>query len=151
MAGKDKIERGFRLTWDDSAGTPQDISHDLIPGSSGNVGGYTAEEIDMTGLTQAIRNFLTGFSASEVSARFHMDDTATTGAHTVLVNSQGDTGTLTLEFGINGAAPTTGDPVWEGEYTLMSSQATQDAGRFVIDARWLPAPAAADPLWSTKT
>ena len=151
MAGKDKIERGFRLTWDDSAGTPQDLSHDVIPGSAGNVGGFTAEEIDMTGITQAIRNYQVGFSQSEVTARLHMDDTATTGAHTVTKDTIGDSGTLLLEFGSAGAAPTTGDPTWSGEYVLVNAQPTQDAGRFVIDCRWLPSStAAADPLWDTK-
>lgn len=150
MAGKNKTERGFRLFWDDSGGTPRDLSSDLIPGSAGNVGGKTFEEIDMTGITQSIRNYLSGFAQSEVTARFHMNDTATTGALTVLKSNVGSTGTLTLEFGSSGAAPVTGDPTWSGEYCLMSMQATQDGGRMVLEGRWLPY-GGTDPAWGTKT
>lgn len=148
MAGKDKIERGVRILWDDASATARDITHDLLPGTLTG-GGKTLEEVDMTGVSQAIRNFLGGFAMSEVAGQFHMDDTATTGATTVLNATIGRKGTLTLQFGSNGAAPTTGDPEWEGEYTLMEAGVQQNGGKMVHSARWLPAPHTSDPLWGT--
>lgn len=148
MAGKDKIERGFRLLWDDSGGTARDLSVSLIPGTFTG-GGKTLEEVDMTGVAQTIRNYLGGFANSEVTAQFIMDDSATTGSHTVLSATVGLEGTLTLQFGQNGAAPTTGDPEWEGEYCLIEAPVSQNAGRMIISARWLPAPNATDPAWGT--
>lgn len=148
MAGKNKIERSVRILWDDSNGTPRDLSHDLIPGTISG-GGKTLEEVDMTGVSAGIRMFLGGFAMSEISAQYHMDDTASTGAHTVTKNTVGVAGTLTLQFGSSGSAPTTGDPEWEGEYCLIEAPVSQNAGRMVISARYLPSPAAADPAWGT--
>lgn len=148
MAGKDKIERGFRLLFDDSGATPRDLSADLIPGSVSGAG-KSLEEIDMTGVSDTVRKYLAGYATSPVSARFHMNDTATTGAHTVLKDMVGLVGTLTLQYGQNGATPTTGDPEWEGEYTLMSANIVIDGGKFVIDAAWQPASGQADPAWGT--
>jgi hypothetical protein len=150
MAGKNKIERSIRLYWDDGGGVARDLSTSLIPGSIGPAGGKTGEEVDMTGVSDTIRKFLTGFSTSEVSARFLFDDTASTGSHTVLNATVGVVGTLTIEFGSSGSAPTTGDPKWSGEYVLIEAPVSQDAGRIVIDARWLPAAGAADPAWGVK-
>lgn len=150
MAGKNKIERGIRFFWDDSGGTARDLSGDLIPGSIGPAGGKVGEEVDMTGVSDAIRKFLTGFSTSEIAARFHFNDTATTGSHTVMNNTVGTVGTITIEFGSNGAAPTTGDPKWSGEYVLIEAPVSQDGGRMVIDGRWLPAAGTADPAWGVK-
>jgi len=148
MAGKDKIERGFRVWYDDSGGTARDLSSDLLPGSWSG-GGLNYEEVDMTGVSNTSRQFLTGYSDSSASGRFHVNDTATTGAWTVFKGRVGSTGTLTLQWGQNGAAPTTGDPEWEGEYTLMSMNLVPDGGKFVMDVNFKPAAGASDPAWGT--
>jgi hypothetical protein len=150
MAGKNKIERGFRLLWDDlgtGAGTARDLSGDLVPGSVSG-GGLVFDEVEMTGVSESVKNFLAGHASAEVSARFHLNDTATTGAFTVLTGSDGGYGTLTLQWGSSGAAPTTGDPEWEGEYVLLNCRAVMDGGRAVMEARWLPQGSTA-PAWGT--
>jgi len=146
--GKNKVERGFRLSFDDSGGSPRDLSSDLVPGSVSG-GGKAFDEADMTGVSDSVKKFLTGHASSEVSARFHMNDTATTGATTVLIAQEGGSGTLTLQWGADGVAPTGGDPEWEGEYTLMSQNVVLDGNKFVHDCRFLPQSGQADPAWGT--
>ena len=144
MAGKNKIERGFRFTWNS-----QDLSGDLIPGTCTG-GGMTLDEIDMTGVSNTIKQALGGYGDSRVTAQFHLNDTGTTGAHTVLSAGVGTSQTLTLQWGSSGAAPTTGDPEWEGTYTLISANVQMTGGRAVINAVLIPtAGAASDPAWGT--
>jgi len=143
---KDKVERGFRIWFDDSGGTPRDLSGDLVPGSISG-GGLVFDEADMTGVSNGVKQYLTGHADSTISGRFHMNDTATTGATTVLTGQEGQDGTLTLQWGAAGAAPTTGDPEWEGEYVLMSSNVTVDGNKFVHEVTWRPFSGAADPAW----
>lgn len=150
MAGRNKIERGFRLLWDDTgngSGTARDLSADLIPGSCTG-GGLVFDEVDMTGVSQSVKNYLAGHADSEISADFIMNDTAATGAYTVLVGSDGGYGTLTLQWGSAGASPTSGDPEWEGEYTLLDCNASFDGGKAVMHARWKPYGTTA-PAWGT--
>jgi len=148
--GKNKVERGFRLSFDDSGDSLRDLSSDLVPGSISG-GGKSFDEADMTGVSDSVKKFLTGHASSEVSARFHMNDTATTGATTVLNGQEGGSGTLTLQWGADGQAPTSGDPEWTGEYTLMSMNIVLDGNKFVHDCRFLPQSGAADPAWGTVT
>ena len=150
MAGKDKIERGFRILWDDSGGIPRDITPALLPGTVSG-GGITLDEVDMTGVSDAIKKFLGGHADSPISGAFHMDDTAVSGAFTVLSNSIGLVGTLTLQYGSNGAAPATDDPEWEGEYVLLGIPVTNNSGKMVQDANWQPASGQPDPAWGTVT
>jgi len=150
MAGKDKIERGFRVLFDDSGGTLRDLSVDLVPGSWSG-GGYAYEEVDMTGVSNTSRQYLTGYSDSSAAGRFHMNDTATTGAWTVFKGMIGQIGTLSLRWGANGADPTAGDPQWEGEYTLMSMNVVPDGGKFVMDVGFKPAAGPTDPAWGVVT
>jgi hypothetical protein len=147
---KDKVERSFRIYWDDSGGTARDLSGDLVPGSFSG-GGLTFDEADMTGVSDGVKKFLTGHADSTVSGRFHMNDTASTGATTVFTGTEGQSGTLTLQWGAAGAAPTTGDPEWEGEYTLMSSNIVVDGNKFVHEVSWKPQSGQADPAWGTVT
>ncbi len=82
MAGKNHVERSFRLLWDDAgtgSGTARDLSGDLVPGSASG-GGLTFDEANMTGVSNLVRNYLAGHAESTVTAQFHMTDTATTGA-----------------------------------------------------------------------
>ena len=75
-------------------------------------------------------------------------DTATTGAHTVLKATGGIAGTLTLQWGQNGAAPTTGDLEWEGEYVLLSNNVSLDGNKPVLQCTWKPT-GATPPAWGT--
>ena len=147
-AGKNKAERWFTISWDDSGTTARDLSGDLVPGSVGG-GGLTYDEVDLTGVSEAVKNFLAGHAESEITAQFHMNDTATTGASTVLNGSAGGTGTLTLAWGA-GAAPTTGDPEWEGEYVLLDASVALAGNKFVHQCRWKPTGSTA-PAWGTVT
>jgi len=148
MAGKNKVERSFRIYWDDSGGSPRDLSGDLVPGSIGG-GGLVYDEADMTGVSDGVKNYLTGHPTSDITGRFHMNDTATTGASTVLNGQDGDTGTITMEWGQAGAAPTTGDPTWSGEYVQLSNTIVLDGNRFVHEVTWKPYGTTA-PQWGTK-
>lgn len=147
MAGKDKIERGFRIWWDDSGGTPRDLTGDLLPGTISG-GGLAYDEADMTGVSARVRTFLAGHATSEIAGQFHMNDTPTTGATTVLNATQGLPGTLTLQWGANGAAPDTGDISWVGEYVLIAMNLQLAGNTFVHNCRWLPT-GSTDPDWDT--
>lgn len=147
MAGKNHVERSFRIMVDDSGGTARNLSGDLVPGSVSG-GGLTFDEADMTGVSESVKNFLAGHANSEITANFHMNDTATTGATTVLNGKVGSAGTLTLQWGQAGAAPTTGDPEWEGEYVLLSNNVQLDGNKFVHACVFKPSGSTA-PAWGT--
>lgn len=141
MAGKNKIERGLRLKFDNAVGgTLTDFSSDLIIGSVSGAG-KSLEEIEMTGVSNAVRNFLAGYATSTITARFIMNDTAATGSFTIFKAMFMLIGTLQIEFGSSGATPTTGDPRWYGEYVLTGLSAVPDGGKIVIEVTWNPADA----------
>lgn len=149
MAGKNKTERGFRFYFDDSGGTARDLSGDLVPGSVSG-GGLTFDEADMTGVSETVYNYLKGHALSEISARFHVNDTATTGAFTVLTGHEAGagTGTLTQQWGSSGAAPTGGDPEWEGEYVLLDCSAKLDGNKWILETVFKPT-GSGTPAWGT--
>jgi len=147
MAGKNKLSRAIRLSWDDSGGTPRDLSGDLIADSL-NGPGFTAGEVDMTGASNTAGNYLADRLENTITANFHMNDTATTGASTVLNASIQSVGTLTIQFGENGAAPGAGDPEWEGEYVLLAAPVSVDGGKLVHNCTWRPSGSTA-PAWGT--
>lgn len=147
MAGKNHVERSFRILVDDSGGTARNLSGDLVPGSVSG-GGLTFDEAEMTGVSETVKNFLAGHANSEISANFHMNDTATTGATTVLNGKVGSAGTVTLQWGQAGAAPTTGDPEWEGEYVLLSNNIQLDGNKHVHACVFKPSGSTA-PAWGT--
>jgi len=148
MAGKNHTERSFYFWADDSGTTARNLSADLVPGSCQG-GGLVFDQVDMTGVSQTVRNYLAGHAEGEISAQFHMNDTATTGAHTVLSGIDGGAaGTVTLQWGQNGAAPTTGDPEWEGEYVLVTYSAGMSGGKAVMNAVFKPGSSTA-PAWGT--
>lgn len=149
MAGKDKVERGFRFQFDDNGGTARDLSGDLVSGSFQG-GGKVFDEADMTGVSESVKNYLAGHADSPVQAQFHMNDAATTGAHTVLKDMVGAVGTLTAQWGSNGAAPTTGDPEWEGEYVCLQADIALNGNKFVINALFKPS-GSTPPAWGTVT
>lgn len=148
MAGKNHIERSFRILIDDSGGTARDLSADLVPGTV-NGGGFNFDQVDMTGVSNSVYQAMAGYSNSEITAQFHMNDTATTGATTVLNGVVGTGVTVTLQWGQSGAAPTTGDPEWEGEYLLLTAGVVNSGGRFVHDCRLVPEAGQTAPAWGT--
>lgn len=148
MAGKNKIETGFRLWFDDSGGTARDLSGDLVPGSCKG-GGLVLDEIDMTGESNTVKNALAGHGDGTVTAEIIANDTATTGSTTVLHGMVGSDGTLTLQWGSGGAAPAASDLEWEGEYVLMGAQLSFSGGRAVHSCTWKPAAGSAAPAWGT--
>lgn len=145
MAGKNKITRGIRLSWDDSGGTDRDLSGDLIADSV-NGPGFTAGEIDMTGASETAGNYLADRLENTVTANFHANDTATTGASTVLNASVQSVGTLTVQWGENGAAPAAGDLEWEGEYVLLQAPMSVDGGKMIHSCTFRPS-GSTPPAW----
>ena len=145
MAGKNKVERWIVVDVDDSGGDARDVSGDIVPGSMSGLGGKTFDEIEMTGVDEAMKNFLAGHWSHEFSAQFYLNDTATTGALTVLKDRVGVVGTLNIEFG-SGAAPTTNDPQWDGEYLLVECPVVLSGGKPVLAARFVISGAVA-PAW----
>ena len=152
--GKEFVERSVRFRFDDTGGTPRELCADLLPGTLSGLGTNT-EDIDMTGACDDFVQAVAGIADGEVTAQFHMDDTAVaavpaqSGAYTVLPPMVRNSGTMTVQFGKNGAAPTTGDPQWEGEYTLMQANVNITGGRAILDCRWRLAPNSAAPAWGT--
>jgi hypothetical protein len=136
MAGKNKVQKSFRVSWDDSGGTARNLSGDLVPGSLSI--GDEFEEADMTGQSEELRNYLANHRDVEITARFHMNDTASTGASTVLNGQNGSTGTLTLQWGQAGAAPTTGDLELEGECVQLRNAPVPEGNSYAHDVRWKP-------------
>lgn len=152
MAGKNKIERGFRVWYDDTGGTARDLSGDLVPGSVSIGGGLRYTQVDMTGVSDGVMNYLAGHPEASIQMTFHQNDTATTGAFTVIKAQNGTNGstgyTLTNQWGSSGAAPTTGDPEWEGEYGCFMGPIRFDGGRAVFDVTFQPNTGTA-PAWGT--
>lgn len=149
VAGKNKVERSFRFWFDDAVPTARDLSGDLVPGSFSG-GGLVFDDANMTGVSETVRNYLSGHAEGDVSARFHMNDTATTGATTVLMAMQGLVGTLTGQWGSEGAVPATGAPEWEGEYVLLKTSIVLAGNKFVHDCLFRPSGSTA-PAMGTMT
>ena len=145
---KDILGRHVRLWVDNSAGAAKDLSDDLVPNTLSGIG-LTPEEVDMTGQSASIKQARAGVSDSSVTAQFYMNDTVTTGAFTVLEGVQGLAGTLTVQFGTDGA-PATGDPEWEGEYVLFDLSVSVSGGAAIMNVLFKPAPGST-PAWGTVT
>jgi len=137
MAGKNKVELGFRIWLDDDGGTPRDLTPSLVPGTCVG-GGDTHEKVDLTAANDNTKNYLRGHAEAEISAQFYMDDTATTGSHTVIESVNGAAGTLTMQWGSSGAAPAAGDPEWEGEYLCLGGPVSMSGGRAVRQVTFVP-------------
>jgi len=147
--GKDILERHIRFYFDDTGGTPRDLTGDLIPGTISGPG-FSTPEIRMTGVSDGSEQYLADRKDSEITAQFYLNDTATTGAYTVIGGQEGGVGTLLVEFG-TGAAPGTGDPTFSGEFVLLATNVVAVGGAMAMDARWRPASGFAAPVWGTKT
>jgi hypothetical protein len=146
VPGKNKIERALTLSFDDSGGTARVLTPSLIIGSA-SIGGAVFDSVDLTAVADSIKNGSFGWGTANITAKFYLDDTADTGAFTVL-KAAPYVGTLTIAVGSNGAAPSTGDPEWEGEYTLLGFPLATDGGRLTGTATWEPS-GATPPAWGT--
>ena len=134
----------LRVTVDDNTPTAQDVSASV---SSISGVGLTYEEQDVRGYSDGIINFTLGHPRSEIEITGPVSNLATTGSHTVFSAIAGDQTTLhtlTVQMGIR-AAPTTGDPEFEGEYYCSSYVMNGDG---TYSARMVPAGATA-PAWGT--
>lgn len=145
MAGKNKVERWFRILIDNSGGTARNLSGDLMPGSISG-GGRTLDEVEMTGVSDEYKNFLSGHANSEISAQFHMNDAAN-GSLSVLNGILGEVGTVTLQYG-EGAAPASGDPEWQGEYICLAADIALAGNKWVVNTRFMPS-GSVSPAWGT--
>lgn len=147
MAGKNKIERGFRFLFDDSGGTPRDLTPGIVPNSF-NGAGMQFDEAQMEGASDMVKKAMANQAASPISFQSYLDDTATTGVFTVLMGMLGKAGTATIQFGSSGSAPTGGDPEFEGEYTYLGYTMGMNGGRAIMSHNFAPAPGT-DPAWGT--
>lgn len=144
---KDKLTRGIRISVDDSGGTLRDLSGDLVPGSLNGLG-FSAGEVDMTGESNSVGNVLADRLQNTLTMRFHTNNTATTGATTVLNGIIQKVGTVTIQVGSAGAAPTTGDQQFSGEFTCLDVTIVPDGGKLVHQVTFRPGSSTA-PAWST--
>jgi len=137
----------IKVLLDDSGGTPRDITASLS--SIGDVG-ITHDQADVTALNDAVMQYLAGRGDADIQFSGPFNNTATTGAHTVFtgLNGTNTAATLTVQFGIR-AAPTTGDPEFEGEFVVTKYVVGADMNAPTWSASLKPAFGAAAPAWGT--
>jgi hypothetical protein len=147
MATGKTHSRYVKVIVDDSGGTARDVSASVD--TLGGIG-LTFDDAEVTTFADSIKQYLTGYGNSEITMGGPFNNTATTGAHTVMsgiAGSDATSKTLTIQIGIR-AAPTTGDPEWEGEYTCSEYLVNAD-GVARWTARFRPALGASTPAWGT--
>lgn len=138
--------RFLKVYIDDSSGAAQDVSNDIesvdIPDEYG--------ELDVTGFGEGSDNSMPGMPSFPVEITGMFNPTATTGLFTVLKGIVGGytARTLTVQVGQN-AAPTTGDPEFEGEFwcSKMNVSATPK-GKVALTASFRVSGSVA-PAWGT--
>lgn len=136
--------RYIRVYVDDSGASARDISASVTNVTSV---GLTYAETDVTAYSDGVINFTIGHPSAEVELSGPFNNTASTGAHTVFTGINGSmsaTTTFTFQIGIR-AAPTTGDPEFEGEYYCSNYRVNGDG---TWTARLVPGSATA-PAWGT--
>lgn len=137
-AGKTHVKH-IKILVDDSGATARDITA-AVSNVSGV--GLKYDETDVTGYSDGVVNFQLGHPSSEIEISGPIDNTAASGAHTVLSGIVGQvsaTVTVEVQFGIRGA-PTSGDPNFSGEYFCSSYVISGDA---TYTARFVPGSATA--------
>ena len=130
---------------DDSAGTPRQFA----AGDINSVDlGLTYTQHDVTGFGQAAQNFINGQIQAPVTIKGLLTTTTNTGTHTVIngVYQVGSTVTLTVQVGQN-AAPTTGDPEFEGEFIVESYKPEIQAGGAIKFTAALKPATGTAPAW----
>lgn len=147
MATGKTHSRYIKVLLDDSGGTPRDITDSLD--TIGDVG-LTYDQADVTSLNSAIMQYLAGRGDADIQFGGPFNNTATTGAHTVFtgLNGTNTAATLTVQIGIR-AAPTSGDPEFEGEFVVTGYTVGSDLGAPKWKSSLRPAFGAAAPAWGT--
>ena len=132
---------------DDSGGTPRTFADGDI---SSVDAGMTYDQHDVTGFGDDVHNFINGQLQSPVTIKGFVTTTSNIGTHPVINGAfqNGSQVTLTVQVGQN-AAPTTGDPEFEGEYIVESYKpAIETGGAVTFTATLKPANGTA-PAWGT--
>lgn len=137
----------IKVIMDDSGGTARTFD-------DGDINmvdlGQTYAQHEVTGFGDDAQNFINGQLQSPVTVKGHLTTTALVGTHTVIqpVFAAGSQVTLTVQVGQN-AAPTTGDPEFEGEFIVESYKPTiENGGAIMFEAVLKPAIGTA-PAWGT--
>jgi hypothetical protein len=138
--------RYIRVSLDDSGGSARDISASVSDISGV---GLDYAPADVTAYSDGVINFTLGHPSAEIDITGPLNNTATTGGHTVLeaiadAPYSQTTYTLTVQIGIR-AAPTGGDPEFEGEYLVQNYIVNGDA---TYTAHLVPGSVTA-PAWGT--
>jgi len=138
--------KNVKVMIDDSGGTARDVSTNVesidIPDEYG--------ELDVTGFSDGVVNSIPGMPSSNVELNGNMDPD-TNALYDVLTGIVGGSaGTLTVQVGQN-AAPTSGDPEFEGEFwcSKMNISATP-TGKPTIAASFRPG-SSTKPAWGTMS
>ncbi len=124
-------EAEFHL--DDSAGSLKDLSSfvDNVDAPS------NIDTAEVTGLNEARKSYIVGQIDTPVSISGSYDDTATTGAHTVLAGLIGGTTGFTMQFYPRGSA--SGSPSLVGEVLMAGYQISAPvAGKVSFTASFVP-------------
>jgi len=138
--------RFIKVYIDDSGGTARDVSSDVdsveIPDEYGS--------LDMTGFSDGSVNSAPGMPNLPIRITGKFNPAATTGLYTVLKGILGSytSKTVTVQVGQN-AAPTTGDPEFEGEFWLQAMPiSATPTGNVTISASFEVMGSTA-PAWGT--
>lgn len=147
MATGKTHSRYIKVLLDDSGGTARDITASIS--SIGNIG-LNYDQADVTAINDSIMQYLAGRGDADIQFSGPFNNTATTGAHTVFtgLNGANTAATLTVQLGIR-AAPTTGDPEFEGEFVVTSYLVAGDMSNLTWSAALKPAFGTSTPAWGT--
>jgi hypothetical protein len=131
MAGKNHTLTSLRVYLDgyDISGDTRSV--DSLDGTMG--------EVDMTAVAETVRNYLADlvFPAAVRGFKALMNDTASSGAYTLLINPE--TGhEISVLMGQAGAAPDEGDPAYLLGGVQMSDNAMFDSASAVLQTDFLP-------------
>lgn len=128
-----KLKAQFlKIEIDDAGLTPRDVSADVDSIEFPN----DHEDIDVTGFTDTVVNELPGMLTAPITLTGTFNAAADTGLFTVLDSIRGVYAGHTVTIGIGqNAAPTAGDPEYEGEYWCKSLNVSgTPRGKLVINA-----------------
>lgn len=134
----------LKVLIDDDADTPQDVSTDVesvdIPDEYG--------ELDVTGFTDGVVNSIAGMPSMPIEINGHFDPSSDSLFDIAKGAAGGGARTITVQIG-QGAAPTTGDPEFEGEFWCQKvSISATPQGKLNVATSWRPHGSTA-PAWGT--
>lgn len=132
---------------DDSGGTPRQFADgDIVSVDLG----LTNDQHDVTGFGDAVHKFINGQLKAPVTINGFVTTTANVGTHPVIQGAfaAGVPVTLTVQVGQN-AAPTGGDPEYEGEFYVESYRPTLQTGAAVMFTATLKPAIGTAPAWGT--